>query len=74
MSYIKIAVLLLQLVNKILDWSREKSLLDQGAQMQIAKEMQEMAKRLEVVRAVELEIGNLDDAAVRERLRDDFRD
>ena len=49
MSWLKIAVLLLQLVNKILDWSREKSLLDKGAQLQIAKEMVEMAKRLELV-------------------------
>lgn len=69
MSWIKLAILLLQLANKIVQWGQEKRLITEGEDREIARQNAEMLKRSQAAKQILAEVSALPDNAVDDLLR-----
>jgi len=70
---IKLAVLLLQVVQLLLRYRERARLLEEGEQRQIAKELARVVQVGSLAKRIREEVDSLDEDAVDAALRGDFR-
>lgn len=69
-DWIKLALLILGIVDKILNYAREQRLIDQGRDEEIARATAAILAKTEYAKNVRAKIANMDDKAVDDALRD----
>ncbi len=74
MSWIKAALLLLQVVKSIMDYLERNSAINEGERREVAKQLAAVAGAAQVARETKEEISRLTDAQVDDALGPDFRD
>jgi hypothetical protein len=74
MTYVKLALLLVQLATAVIQYVQRRQLISEGERRQIAREMANAARLTGIAKEVREEIGKLTHAEVDDALRDDFRD
>lgn len=74
MSWLKLAVLLLQVVRSIMDYLERQSAIKEGERRQIARELAAVAAAAQIRIEVSGKVKGMTDAQVDDALRGDFRD
>ena len=69
-DWIKIALLLLDIVDKLVNWAREQNLINQGRDQEIARATAAILAKTEYAKNVRAKIASMDDKAVDDALRD----
>lgn len=69
-DWVKIALLILQLVDKLLDWARDQRLIQQGRDEEIARATASILAKTEYAKNVRDKIAQMDAGAVDAALRD----
>lgn len=69
-DWIKIALLLLDIVDKIVNWTREQNMINQGRDEEIARATAAILSKTEYAKNVRAKIASMDDKAVDAALRD----
>lgn len=70
LDWVKIVLLVLQLAEKIFDWSKARGYIAQGRDEEIARQSAAILAKTEYAREVRAKIANMDAAAVDAALRD----
>lgn len=70
MTWVSFALALLKFVNAIMSWARERELISQGQDMEIARQTAAILSKTEYAKNVRAKIANMDDKAVDDALRD----
>lgn len=70
MSWVSLALALLKFVNSIMTWARERALITQGQDMEIAKTTAAILSKTEYAKNVRDKIATMDDKAVAAALHD----
>lgn len=70
MTWVSFALALLRFVNSIITWARERELISQGQDMEIARQTTAILSKTEYAKNVRAKIANMDDKAVDDALRD----
>jgi len=68
-DWIQVAVLFLQLANKIVDWKVQQDSFSAGQQDEVARVATEVLRKTEVGRAILTRVGQLTDAQLDDELR-----
>lgn len=69
MDWIKLALIILGIVEKFIDQRREKGLLDRGQEMQIALASASILKKTEASKRIMEELNGMDDGQIDDLLR-----
>lgn len=69
-SWVSLALALLKLINGILSWARERELISQGQDIEIAKQTAAILAQTEYAKNVRQKIATMDAKAVDDALRD----
>jgi hypothetical protein len=69
-SWISLALALLKLVNAIMTWARQRELISQGQDIEIARQTAAILAQTEYAKHVREKIASMDDKAVDDALRD----
>lgn len=70
LGWAKIALLLLQVVDKIVTYLQEQKFIDQGIQQEIARTSASIQSKMEKKREIEKAVEKLDESVVDQQLRD----
>lgn len=70
MDWIKLALLVLQLVDKIVDWQHDQGLISEGRRMELQAQLQRMSAKLAVKKQVDDEVDSMSEEQVDAELRD----
>lgn len=70
MSWISLALTLLQIVNKIMSWANERKLIEQGYDKAIAEVTQSILVKTTAGKAIMDKVNRMSDAEVDNALRD----
>lgn len=70
MTWVSLVLALLKFVNAIMSWARERELISQGQDIEIAKQTAAILAQTEYVKHVREKIAAMDDKAVNDALRD----
>lgn len=74
MTYIKLVVLLLQIVQAVIRYMDERKLIAEGERQVIAKQLKAVAKAAKIAQDVKTDVGHKTDAEVDAALEPDYRD
>lgn len=74
MSWIKAALLLLQIVRQIMDYLERSAAVQEGERRQVAQQLAAIAAAAQIAKETQEEISRLTDAEIDDALRGDFRD
>lgn len=69
MSWVSFALMLLQVINKIMTYARERELISQGQDIEIARQTAAILAKTEYAKNVRDKIAKMDDRAVDDALR-----
>lgn len=69
-DWIKLALLVLQLVDKIVDWQHDQGLISEGRRMELQAQLQRMSAKLAVKKQVDDEVDSMSEEQVDAELRD----
>lgn len=70
MTWVSLALALLKFANSIMTWARERELISQGQDIEIAKTTAAILSRTEYAKNVRSKIAAMDDKAIDTALRD----
>lgn len=73
-DWVKLALLLLQLANKIVDRRRERGLLQEGEERAYAKQLVENARQTKIIKEIEERLLHATPEEILTELEGDFRD
>jgi hypothetical protein len=73
-TYIKLVLVGLQIINSLIRYLEEKRLLDEGARQQIARELERTNKLIARSKEIHTKVGTMTNDEVDAALRGDYRD
>ena len=73
MSYVKIVLLGIQILSAVIRYLDEKRLLDEGAKLEIERELARAAKIVARAKKIQANVDKMTDAQVDDALNGDFR-
>lgn len=70
MSWVSLALALLRFVNNLMTWMRERELVSEGQDIEIARQSSAILAKTKIAKEIRDEIAGMDSKAVDDALRD----